>query len=281
MKIVDKFQSEDKMSYKYLQTTEDSYVIETGVFYDGDTVHLCVSSQIGCPIGCKMCYNGVTKSYYRNLIDQINNIINDLKLQEKFSYIWVSFMGVGEPLLNYENVISTIQEFESRYDNFSFAIATTLPQKEYIFNIINDLNNINNFKLTLSLHVASDEKRKKLIPTHSSLNDLRYAMDAYKLYGSHKCEWNYVLLNDYNDSDEDFDNLLKFIKQDDRIKISSYNEIELGNFKKTNMSRYQILHELLDRYGIYNVKFDSVGESIKVGCGQMAAKKLELIRKEK
>ena len=285
MKIIEKHQSDDKQSYKVLQLTDDNYVIETGIFKDFDTIHLCVSSQIGCPIGCKMCYNGVVNNYYRNLtkkeiIEQVQNIIDDLKLMDNFENIWVSFMGVGEPLLNYDNVISTINYFDQKYNNFSFAIATTLPQKKYICYLINDLKNIKRFKLTLSLHAATDKKRKQLIPTHTSLADLRMAMDLYKKYGNHKCEWNYLLLNNFNDGDEDYDNLLKFIDIDDRIKISSYNEIEFGNFQKANNERYKKIHDMLDQKGIYNAKFDSVGESIKVGCGQMAAKKLEKVRKE-
>lgn len=285
MKIIEKHQSDDKQSYKVLQLTDDNYVIETGIFKDFDTIHLCVSSQIGCPIGCKMCYNGVVNNYYRNLtkkeiIEQVQNIIDDLKLMDNFENIWVSFMGVGEPLLNYDNVISTINYFDQKYNNFSFAIATTLPQKKYICYLINDLKNIKRFKLTLSLHAATDKKRKQLIPTHTSLADLRMAMDLYKKYGNHKCEWNYLLLNNFNDGDEDYDNLLKFIDIDDRIKISSYNEIEFGNFQKSNNERYKKIHDMLDQKGIYNAKFDSVGESIKVGCGQMAAKKLEKVRKE-
>ena len=284
MKIIEKYQSSDKQSYKVLQLTDDNYLIETGVFNDFDTVHLCISSQIGCPIGCKMCYNGVANNYYRNLtkieiIEQVQNIIDDLKLMDNFENIWISFMGVGEPLLNYDNVISTINYFDKKYKNCNFAIATTLPQKEFIYYLINDLKNIKRFKLTLSLHAATDEKRKQLIPTHSSLADLREAMDLYKKYGDHKCEWNYVLLDNFNDSDEDYDKLLEFINRDDRIKISSYNEIEFGNFQKSNSERYQKIHDMLDQKNIYNVKFDSVGESIKVGCGQMAAKKLEKIRK--
>ena len=285
MKIVEKYQSEDKESYKVLQTTDDNYVIETGVFNDGDTVHLCVSSQIGCPIGCKMCYNGVTRNYFRNLTkeeitEQVNNILDELHLLEHFKYVWVSFMGVGEPMLNYNNVVSTIKSFDKAYENFSFAIATTLPEKSSIYRLINDLQDIERFKLTLSLHSANDVKRKALIPTHTSLSDLREAMNAYKANGNHKCEWNYVLLDKFNDNDEDFKDLLNFLEPDDRIKISSYNEIEFGNFKKSNPNRYTTIHNLLDQRNIYNAKFDSVGESIKVGCGQMAAKKLERLRKD-
>lgn len=99
-------------------------------------------------------------------------------------------------------------------------------------------------------------------------------MNYYKKHSIHKAEFNYVLLKKFNDSDEDFYELLKFLEDDDRLKISSYNPIEGGKFEKTTDDRYSKLHRLLDKRNIHNSKFESVGDKIDVGCGQMAAKKL-------
>ena len=92
MKIIDKIISEDKLSAKVLQATDDNFVIETGVFDDGNTCHLCVSCQIGCPISCQMCYNGINKNYHRNLtkqeiLDEIGNIIEQFELLKKYDYL--------------------------------------------------------------------------------------------------------------------------------------------------------------------------------------------------
>lgn len=284
MKIISVESLQNESAKKVLQLTFDNYVVETGVFDDGNTVHLCISSQIGCKIGCKMCYTGIKKSYHRNLtsdeiISQVENIINQFDLNERYDNIWFSFMGVGEPLLNVNNVISAIQYLNRKYDGSSFALATTLPRKKELNVLVEGMKNITNFKLTISLHSAIEAKRKQLIPTHTSLKVLREGMEYFKENTNHKYEWNYVLLKDFNDTDTDFVELLRFLKKDDRVKISTYNPIELGNFEKSDNIRNEILHRLLDERKIYNSKFDSVGEAINVGCGQMASKKLEKIRR--
>ncbi len=279
MKIIDKIISEDKLSAKVLQATDDNFVIETGVFDDGNTCHLCVSCQIGCPISCQMCYNGINKNYHRNLtkqeiLDEIGNIIEQFELLKRYEYLCCSFMGVGEPMLNYDNVLSAIQELAQRDERIYFALATTLPYSKDIVKLTEDFNNIRQFKLTISLHAPNDKKRKELIPSHSSFEELRKAMNYYKKHSIHKAEFNYVLLKKFNDSDEDFYELLEFLEDDDRLKISSYNPIEGGKFEKTTDDRYLKLHRLLDKRNIHNSKFESVGDKIDVGCGQMAAKKL-------
>lgn len=279
MKIIEKVFSEDQLSVKVLQVTDDNFVIETGVFDDGDTCHLCVSCQIGCPISCQMCYNGINRNYHRNLtkqeiLDEVSNIIEEFNLFKKYDYVCCSFMGVGEPMLNYDNILATIQELATRDERIYFALATTLPYSNDIVKLTEDFNKIKQFKLTISLHAPNDIKRKELIPSHSSLEELRQAMNYYKEHSIHKAEFNYVLLKDFNDLDEDFYELLEYLEDDDRVKISCYNEIEGGKFEKSPESRYLMLHRLLDERNIHNSRFESVGDKIDVGCGQMASKKL-------
>ena len=143
MKIIDKIISEDKLSAKVLQATDDNFVIETGVFDDGNTCHLCVSCQIGCPISCQMCYNGINKNYHRNLtkqeiLDEIGNIIEQFELLKRYEYLCCSFMGVGEPMLNYDNVLAAIQELAQRDERIYFALATTLPYSKDIVKLTED-----------------------------------------------------------------------------------------------------------------------------------------------
>ena len=82
-----------------------------------------------------------------------------------------------------------------------------------------------------------------------------------------------------NDSNEDFIELLNFLEYNDRVKISTYNEIENGKFSKLSEDRYEFLHKMLDERNIHNSKFESISDKINVGCGQMAALKLERIKK--
>ena len=284
MKVIDKIYSQIDKSIKILQMTDDNFVIETGVFDDGDTCHLCMSCEIGCPISCQMCYNGVNRNFvryltYEEIKTQAMNIILDLNLLQQYKYICFSFMGVGEPLLNYENVLRAIKYLNCNYKNASFALATTFPDVRMVQTLTKDFNEIEKFKLTISLHAPNDIKRRNLIPVSSSMNSLRFAMNYYKKYSVHKGEFNYVLLKGFNDSNEDFIELLKFLEYDDRVKISTYNEIENGKFSKSSEEQYEFLHKMLDKRNIHNSKFESIGDKINVGCGQMAAKKLERLKK--
>lgn len=153
-----------------------------------------------------------------------NNIISSLDLLNQYEYICFSFIGVGEPLLNYQNVLETIKYLDSKYENVSFALETTFP-------------NVSMIK---------------------------------------------TITNDFNDSKEDFLELLELLElleDDDRLKISTYNQIESSKFNKSSEERYELSYKMLDERNIYNSKFESGGDKVDVGCGQMATKRLERIMK--
>jgi adenine C2-methylase RlmN of 23S rRNA A2503 and tRNA A37 len=88
-----------------------------------------------------------------------------------------------------------------------------------------------------------------------------------------------TITNDFNDSEEDFLELLEFLEDDDRLKISTYNQIENSKFNKSSEERYELSYKMLDERNIYNSKFESGGDKVDVGCGQMSTKRLERIMK--
>ena len=88
-----------------------------------------------------------------------------------------------------------------------------------------------------------------------------------------------TITNDFNDSKEDFLELLELLEDDDRLKISTYNQIESSKFNKSSEERYELSYKMLDERNIYNSKFESGGDKVDVGCGQMATKRLERIMK--
>lgn len=88
-----------------------------------------------------------------------------------------------------------------------------------------------------------------------------------------------TITNDFNDSEEDFLELLEFLEDDDRLKISTYNQIENSKFNKSSEERYELSYKMLDERNIYDSKFESGGDKVDVCCGQMATKRLERIMK--
>ena len=155
MQIVNKSISNDNKTIKFLQKTKDNIITETAFIEQEHRFIICFSSQLGCKIGCKICYNGIYPNFHRNLtkeeiVTQCQNVISALDLKNKNKYILFSCMGIGEPLLNYDNVINAIKDLNNIYADSRFALATTGIKPEFIEKIAIDLENLSYFKLTVS-----------------------------------------------------------------------------------------------------------------------------------
>jgi len=137
MKIIESQESNDGTTQKILQKTTDKYITET--VYVNDSKHfICYSSQIGCSIGCAFCYSGINKNFIRNLtkleiVEQCSNVIKSLGiLSDRRKPIKFGCMGVGEPLLNYENVIDSTFILNEAYPHSIFSLATVGLKAELI-----------------------------------------------------------------------------------------------------------------------------------------------------
>ena len=273
LKIIDKNISKDGKSIKFLQMTSDNIITETAYVDDNDRFIICYASQLGCLVACSMCYNGIHSNFERNLTQQeivlqCSNIVEYLNLTNEYKPILFSCMGIGEALLNYENVIQAILELSKKYPKSKFALATTGIKTDLIPKIAEDLKNIDHFKLTISLHGSNDILRKQLIPIHTSVSDLKMAVRKYQEITVHKCEWNYVLLSGVNDSEKNAIELVNFLNQNDNVKLSVFNEIESCPFKASKNS--EMFKQLLQENGISCKAFEPAGKDIGAACGQMA-----------
>lgn len=270
MKIIEKVFNDDTI--KFLQKTDDGLVLETAFIEEQDKNIICFASQLGCSIGCKICYNGVFPNYFRSLtkdeiVEQCINVIKELKLSSKNKRILFSCMGVGEPLLNYNNVYEAMLELNKQFPNNSYALATTGIRTELIKKLAVDFNELPRFKLTISLHAADDLIRKKIIPIELSLQDLKENIDFYKQHSKHRFEWNYVLLKEINDDRESAEKLIRYIDRNDFVKISEFNKIENSWFEPSD--KFSEFISILEENNVKYKLFKSRGQKIGVGCGQM------------
>ena len=270
MKIIEKVFNDDTI--KFLQKTDDGLILETAFIEEKDRNIICFASQLGCTVGCKICYNGVFPNYFRSLnkneiVEQCVNVINELDLLNKNKKLLFSCMGVGEPLLNYNNVYEAMIELNKQFPNNSYALATTGIKTELIEKLAVDFNELPQFKLTISLHAADNLIRRKIIPIKLSLQDLKESIDFYKQYSKHNFEWNYVLLKGINDNRKNAEKLIQYIDMNDFVKVSQFNKIENGCFETSdNFSEFaSVLKENDVKYKL----FKSSGQKIGVGCGQM------------
>ena len=219
----------------------------------------------------KFCYNGIRHNFKRNLTskeicNQIENVMNEEK-PNKDKPILFSAMGIGEPLLNYDNLIKAFHILNKKYPNNKFALATTGVNLKNILNLAKDLKDINKFKLTISLHSADEEKRKYLMPISNDLISLVKTVKKYKAISGREVEWNYVLFNNINDSIEDAKKLFEILGKDEYIKINKFNNVKISELSESKNK--DIFISTLENLGMQVEYYETNGVDIDGACGQM------------
>jgi 23S rRNA (adenine2503-C2)-methyltransferase len=279
MDIIKKLESKDG-SIKYLFELEDKNTIETLYMHDIEqnlTYHstVCVSSQVGCSLGCAFCATG-KQGYVRDLTaDEIVNQVsacNSHCISKGITPIdAVVFAGMGEPLLNYENVKSSIYKIISDLDICNFEIVTVgiIP---FIYKLIEDFkDNSVKIRLNLSLHASTNELRKKLIP-YSLSNDLENLLNAatdYTNITGTKSRLRYTLFKGLNDTPEDIERLSKMLEgKPIKLIVSNYNDNNIPNLQPSEPSDIVDFCEKLKPRIDCGV-FHNFGGDIKGGCGQL------------
>ena len=237
---------------------------------------ICVSSAIGCTIGCKFCKTG--QKYHRNLnnreiIEQIENIIQHDRLKSASSskMFEISFMAMGEPLLNYNNLIKTFDWLGKEYgDNLEVTVSTAgLVNKIYE---LAELNYPFSIDLQISLHSTDQYLRNKLMPgLRDNIKDIINASEYYARKVKRKVCINYLLLNNVNDSEKELRALHKLLNPKYHyVKLSEINS-NSSHFSKPPDSKYKIFYNFLLSKNIETKLFKSKGVDIGAGCGQLSA----------
>ncbi|MCT4612179.1 MAG: radical SAM protein [Clostridia bacterium] len=269
MKIIKREKSNDGITIKFLQETEDGYVIETTYVNYRNKHIICYSTQVGCAIGCIMCYNGVNPSFKRSLnkdelILQCKNVYDEIEQDGK--KVLFSAMGIGEPLLNYENVVNAINYMNNFYKGSKFALSTTGIKPKLILQLEEDLSEVRDFKLMISIHTVNNEKRAKLIKVNEKIGDILKFARKY----SRKIEYNYVPMKGLNDSKEDILELVQVfekMQKNEKIKINQYNIVEGSSVEKSeNLSK---IIEILEKASFEVEYYETDGIDINAACGQM------------
>tara|TARA_B100000609_G_C17213645_1_gene435264 strand:- start:1754 stop:2653 length:900 start_codon:yes stop_codon:yes gene_type:complete len=239
----------------------------------------CISSQVGCSLSCSFCATG-TLGLTRNL--SASEIYRQVVyISKKCMEIYnqpltnIVFMGMGEPLLNYKNVLRSIHFITSEEGlNMSYKRITlsTSGISKMIRKLADDNVKVN---LALSLHAANEELRKRIMPIGKS-NTLEEIRDSLKYYFSKtkkKVTYEYVLLRDVNDSIEDAYQLYKYTKHlSSKVNIIEYNPVEGLNFKKSSFEKTEKFIAYLIKKGVNVSLRRSRGKDINAACGQLANK---------
>ncbi|HDY72760.1 MAG TPA: 23S rRNA (adenine(2503)-C(2))-methyltransferase RlmN [bacterium] len=268
------FVSKNKKTTKILIELSDGLKIESVLMKHKDKRNtVCVSSQVGCALDCVFCATG-RMGFKRNL--KTHEIVNQVlffarylkKKKEKITNI--VFMGMGEPFLNYKNVIDAIrilndkQGFNLGARSFSISTAGII---DGIKKLSNESLRIN---LAVSLHAADDSLRLKIMPMVGNYPLLKIlkAVDNYIIKTRRKVMFEYVMMKGINDKDKDAEKLAKIMKKPLYfVNLIAYNPT--GDFKASSSSRIKEFKEILEKAGVKVGQRYSFGQDIKAACGQL------------
>jgi 23S rRNA (adenine2503-C2)-methyltransferase len=278
LKISDTQKSNDG-TIKVAFTSYDGHITE-GVLIPTDTrVTACISSQVGCSLACKFCATGKLK-LMRNLtqgeiFDQVYLLteLSEQHYEQKLSNI--VFMGMGEPLLNYKNVISGSNKITSP-DGLNISPRRITLSTAGIAKMITKLGDDKvKFNLALSLHAANDEKRSQIMEINDS-NNLAVLADAlkyfYKQTGS-RVTFEYIIFKDFNDTIKDARELADYCKNlPVKINIIEYNPIDDGVYQQADSDKVDDFARFLESLNLIVHVRRSRGKDIDAACGQLANK---------
>ncbi len=258
----------------------DKHLIEGVLIPTEDRSTACVSSQVGCSLTCSFCATGYLKRE-RNLdaaeiYDQV--VIINRQAQESIgrNLTNIVFMGMGEPLLNYKNVLEAIDKITSE-EGLNMAAKRITVSTAGVAKMIKKLADDGvRFNLALSLHAADDVKRNTIMPINEQ-NNIEALIEALQYFQS-KCKgevtFEYILLDGVNDTLDDAKNLVGLCRRlnDVKVNVIEYNKIDNADFHKSSVeTREKFIDYLTKHHVIANVR-KSRGKDIDAACGQLANK---------
>ena len=239
----------------------------------------CVSSQVGCSLSCKFCatgYMGRKRNLdFDEIVDEVV-LLNEQSLQHQGQKLTnIVFMGMGEPLLNYKNVMRAIDAISDPNGGLAMSQKRITVSTAGVAKMINQLADDNaKFKLALSLHAPNDRKRNEIMPINET-NNLATLIESlnyfYKATGG-EITLEYILFRNFNDSLKDAEELIKLYRQVpvDLINIIEYNPIEKARYQAPDEETVKQFTELLESKRV-NVRVrHSRGKDIDAACGQLA-----------
>ena len=274
---IEKKQKSKDGTYKLGFRLFDGELIEGVLIPSQDRYTACISSQIGCSLGCKFCATSQIK-FKRNLTageiyDQVIEIQNILPENKKLDNIVL--MGMGEPLLNYDNVMTAINYLTSEQGLGMSPQRITLSTVGVCKDIRQLANDNVKFNLAISLHSCNYETRKNIMPITKSnpLSELKEAIKYFYEKTKTRITFEYLLLKGINDSLKDAKELANFCKVVPcKVNIIEYNPVNNTPFEKSNNTNSQNFIDFIESKNIIINVRRSKGEDIDAACGQLAGK---------
>lgn len=272
-----KKEEHDKLVSKYLFELEDNNYIESVLMEHDYGLSICISSQVGCNMGCKFCESGRCKKI-RNLnvyemVEQI--ILIEEKIKKRISSVVI--MGIGEPFDNYENImrfINIINHYKALEIGARHITVSTCGIVPKIRDFSKEPYQVN---LAISLHGSNDKIRDMIMPVNKTYN-IRQLIDAIRHYievTNRRVTIEYVMLKNINDSEECALELSKLLfGLNVYVNLINYNETNNIEFKKSDNNTLKNFYEILKEHKINVTIRKEFGSNIDAACGQLRSKEV-------
>lgn len=257
----------------------DNRIVEGVLIPTKNRMTACISSQVGCSLSCSFCATG-KMDRERNLdaaeiYDQVVMIKKQAEERYDAPLTNIVYMGMGEPLLNYSNMLKSVEYITSE-EGLAMSPRRITVSTAGIAKMIRKLGDDEvKFNLALSLHAANDKKRNEIMAINetNSLTELREALKYYFSKTKNPITYEYILFHDFNDTLEDAEELYRFTKHvPSKVNIIEYNPVSDTPFSKAGGDSLDRFAAYLDKRGVTVKVRRSRGKDIDAACGQLAGK---------
>ncbi len=276
---VDQMQRSSDGTIKNAVRLHDDLIVESVLIPTATRTTACVSSQVGCSLDCKFCATARLKRM-RNLnpdeiYDQVVAIDNESRLYHGRPLSNIVFMGMGEPLMNYNNVLKAIDKITSP-EGLGMSPKRIVVSTSGVPKMIKKMADDGvKFKLAVSLHSAIDDVRTSIMPFNATfpLKDLREALEHWYAKTKNRITYEYVVWRGINDRKKDVDALVEFCKfAPSKVNLIEYNPIDDGEFQQADSKAIDMYVNVLEANNITVTVRRSRGKDIDAACGQLANK---------
>lgn len=274
-----KSQKSSDGTVKYALKLNDGFLVEGVLIPTSDRVTACISSQVGCSLSCTFCATGFMKRERNLRADEIYDQVALLRKEAEKEYdiklTNIVLMGMGEPLLNYANVLAGIEKITSPEGLGMSPQRITLSTAGIAKMIMKLGDDQVRFNLALSLHAANNEKRSTIMPINdsNSLEDLIEAINYFHEKTGTRITLEYCVINDINDDPMEAEELIAFARQIKcKVNLIEYNPIDFAEFQSSSTEKIQRFADYLERHKIIVNIRRSRGKDIDAACGQLANK---------
>ncbi len=276
---VDTMQRSSDGTIKNAVKLHDGLIVESVLIPTEKRITACVSSQVGCSLDCKFCATAQLKRQRNLNPDEIYDQVVAIKQQSELFFnrplTNIVFMGMGEPLLNYANVMEAIDKITSPQGLNMASKRITLSTVGVAKMIVKMADDEVKFNLAVSLHSAINDKRATFMPITNSnpLDELAEALRYWYKKTKRRVTYEYVVWDGINDKLEDAQALLRFAKViPSKVNLIQYNPIDSGMFQQASEQAVQMYQQLLENNGVVARIRVSRGKDIDAACGQLANK---------